>query len=219
MRQFIGLKADLKWRSSPRPEAKLARNWRELAHAHPMLDAATTPALDPHNRSNHHRCGSRWGVVQTHPQAERWAAANLNRQGYQTYLPLLTTQRPDRATPTIRHPVIVPLWAGYLFVNIRSDLWAPIKHTRGVARLLMAGSDPHMVNASLLDALQAAEPFSAPSTHWKPGSLCSLAAGPLAGLPAVVTDRTGDQITVTLMFLGSPRQISVDAECLTHRSE
>lgn len=85
-------------------------------------------------------CGSRWCVVQTHPQAERWAAANLADQGYRAYLPLESIRRPDRVLPTMLLEHIRPLFPRYIFVNLSvRDPWGPVTHTRGVAHLLMTG--------------------------------------------------------------------------------
>src|SRR4051812_40177984 len=99
-----------------------------------MLDAAPATRLDGNQPDEHLGCGSRWAVCQSHPQAERWALANLSRQGFDAYLPLHTVQRRDRVVPTLFHPVSVPLFTSYLFVAIQSPYWAPIQHTLGVSR-------------------------------------------------------------------------------------
>jgi hypothetical protein len=123
------------------------------------VDTQPTAGLASLSPADHTGCGSRydavWAVAQTHPQAERWALQNLTRQGYAAYLPLTVAFRRDRATPTLRHRVSVPLWAGYLFVQPGTH-WAPICSTHGVSRLLMAGPQPHMLANALVEAVRDA---------------------------------------------------------------
>jgi len=102
-------------------------------------------------------CGSRWCVIQTHPQAERWARANLIDQGYVVYLPLEALLRPDRVLPTMFLEVVRPLFPRYIFVNLSpTDPWGPVTHTRGVAHLLMTGQGlPARVPLGEIEALIA----------------------------------------------------------------
>jgi transcriptional antiterminator RfaH len=186
-----------------------------------MLDAAPHTRLDGLEPDPFlARCGSYWAVTQTHPQAERWARDNLERQGYSTFLPLVRVRQPDRATPTIHHVVTRPLFTSYLFVRIDSPLWAPIRHTFGVRRLLLDGEGrPGIVAEAAIEALQAVQDLPAPPTPWEPGTPCSLAAGPFAGLPAVVTAQHLDEATIAVMFLGHLRTIRVPLDALAPRGE
>jgi transcriptional antiterminator RfaH len=187
-----------------------------------MLDATATVALDDHNRGLS-ACGSAsaaWAVCQTHPQAERWALANLQRQGFTAYLPMTVAFRRDRATPTLRHRISVPLWAGYLFVQPGTH-WAPICSTHGVSRLLMAGPKPHMLANALVEAVRAAEAISASGiladVPWAPGTPCSLATGAFAGHPGVVVSVTRGIAHVALMLFGCVRDVTVNVDCLVAR--
>jgi transcriptional antiterminator RfaH len=167
----------------------------------------------------------RWACVYTHPQAEIWADTNLRRGGYPTYLPLYATTVSDRATPTIRHVVHRPLFARYLFLlfDHLSESWSPIRATPGVADLIRAGSEVAYASEAAIEALRASEGvrrFLPPSnTQWAPGTPCSLAVGPFAGLPAVVTAQHNDEATITVMFLGHLRNVLVPLDCLKAREE
>jgi len=188
-----------------------------------LVDIAADLPLTARNGAGHSPCGSRWAVCQTHPQAERWALANLSRQGYQAYLPLCTVARRDRVTPTITRPVQVPLFSGYVFV-VPTDPWAPIAHTLGVSKLLMAGNHPHYLPAGLTEALQATEALRATRTQetasWAPGTPCALGNGmPMGGLPAVVLARSRNRVQIGIMFLGDVRIVSVHPDCLVPREE
>ncbi|HEY2617811.1 MAG TPA: transcription termination/antitermination NusG family protein [Acetobacteraceae bacterium] len=182
-----------------------------------MLDAAHNqdlPAtqLDRDTR----RCGSYWAVCQTHPQAERWAAANLQRQGYVTFLPLVRVLKRDRSPPTLRHHVLAPLFTSYLFVQVDRH-WAPIQHTSGVRRLLMADRSPGMVPEAAVEALRGVQDLEAIPTPWEPGTPCSLVLGPFAGLDAVVLSTHRNIAQVGIMCMGALRSVSVDVACLVSR--
>src|SRR5215469_2871571 len=85
------------------------------------LDTADTGQFPARNERPR---GSYWAVVQTHPQAERWAETNLRRQGYPTLLPLMRVRRRDRVLRSLFHTVEVPLFPGYCFVTVTSH-WTP----------------------------------------------------------------------------------------------
>ena len=188
------------------------------------LDANLTVAIQPNSRETAReqlRCGSHrtgWAVCHTHPQAERWAASNLRRQGYDAYLPLRTVLRRDRCLPTHSRPVEVPLWTGYLFVAVGSH-WTPIAHTLGVARLLMSGAKPHMVPDRAVEALQASEDarrsIHPAGASWAPGMPCCLRKGcAFEGLPAVITAIHINQASIAMIFLGQLRNLSVPIDAL-----
>ena len=163
-----------------------------------------------------------WVVATTHPQAEAWANANLTRRGYQTYLPLVPRPRRDRATPTLLHHVLAPLWPGYLFVHHDSrDSWRPIYETPAVRSVLKHGNQIQWVNAGAVEAMQAAQAVQAfaatqPSetSPWRPGDAVAPRVGPLMGLPGVVLATNGENATVGILFLGQLREVvyPVDVE-------
>jgi transcriptional antiterminator RfaH len=184
-----------------------------------MLDAARSAELanpDP----DESRCGSYWAVVQTHPQAERWAAANLQRQGYATFLPMCRVLRPDRATPTLRHTVQRPLFGNYLFV-VPGSHWAPIAHTRGVLRLLMSDGKPGIVAEAAIEALRGAEALAAAQppddASWAPGAPVALRTGPFRGHPAVVLSVSRQHARLSVMIFGALRQVQAPVAWLMAR--
>ncbi len=161
-------------------------------------------------------CGA-WSVAQTNPQAERWAAQNLHRIGYATYLPLIRVRRRDPVHRTISRLVDVPLWPGYLFV-VAGTHWAPIVHTAGVHRLLMACGRPSVVRSGLVEALRASESDrrceAGTPDRWLPGAACAVVAGPFTGHHAVVTASAGNSARVALMVFGAMREIDIPTDWL-----
>lgn len=194
-----------------------------------MLDAPVTADLQPQvapGRHDHTRCycNGGWCVARTHPQAERWADANLRRSGYPTYLPLVAVQRRDRAIRALLHTIHVPLFPGYVFVaHDPRTSWRPIYETPGIRSMVRNGSQLQYARPGAVEALQAAEALRAwpllPGAAWRPGAACRLRAGPFAGQEAVVAAVRADRITISVMCLGALRSVVVPAEWLDRRDE
>jgi transcription antitermination factor NusG len=186
-----------------------------------MLDGRCNLELSaPQPAASPAPCGSYWAVCQTHPQAERWARDNLQRQGYATFLPICWSLRPDRVTPSLKHRIQRPLFGNYLFVTVDQH-WAPIQHTRGVLRLLMANGRPGIVASAAVDALRAAEALAATRTQddaqWAPGAPCALGSGSLRGHQAVVLRIHHDTAHLSVMILGGLREVQAPVSWLMAR--
>ena len=82
-----------------------------------------------------------WYLVQFKPNSHRVAELNLNRQGFETFIPFqeVSKRRFSRFVSSI-----LPLFPGYMFVsfNPKDGLWAKIRSTIGVLRLFMVGDQP-----------------------------------------------------------------------------
>ena len=193
-----------------------------------MLDALPATRLDQPQRGPAPAdewcgvpCGSRpvWCAVVTHVQAERRAHASLHRYGFEAYLPLVTIRRP------CRHYHTGPLFPRYVFVRL--DLtrpWHPVIAAPGVFQLVtFNGTKPATCSDAVVRAVREAvdgfDAFSAAEPLWKPGQPCSLALGPLAGMPAVVTQVGADMATVALLMFGHLREITVQLDALQPRTE
>jgi transcriptional antiterminator RfaH len=165
-----------------------------------------------------------WFVVQSHPQAERWAEANLARAGYPTYLPLCLVRRRDRATRSMVHLVEAPLFPGYLFVQLAIGApWTPIRYTQGVRTLVGTQAGPTMCPEAAVSVLQASEASRRmPTTQealWAPGAACVARYGALCGMPGVVVSVDGSEARVSFLIFGALRDVLVPTHCLASRDE
>ena len=128
----------------------------------------------------------------------------------------------DRVTRTMTRRINVPTFTSYLFVAIQSP-WAPIAHTIGVNRLMMAGPNPYLLPESAVSALRGVEAFAATSTRneaqWHLGDAVAPRVGPLAGLPGVVLAVEGENATVGVLFLGQLREVVYPADALVSRND
>lgn len=96
--------------------------------------------------------GERWYAVHIRANAENLAAANLRRQGFSVFLPVMER--------TIRHArqfrrVRSPLFPGYGFVRMNTgrERWRSINGTRGVVGLVLNGSEPCAVPPGVVETL------------------------------------------------------------------
>jgi transcription antitermination factor NusG len=90
-----------------------------------------------------------WSVVQTESQREHIAAKFLKQAEFETYLPKIVGQHGARER-------VLPLFPGYLFVEI-IDQWWSVRWTTGVIRLLMIDDKPAKVSPTLMSAIKKRE--------------------------------------------------------------
>lgn len=158
-----------------------------------------------------------WYVVQTQPNAERKAVFNLNRQGYQTYLPQYLRRR--RHARRVEH-VKSPLFPRYLFVAIdaASQRWRPIQSTVGVSRLICNGDTPATIPARIVEQLRGREDsqgciglemrpmFSSGDTVRIQDGIFESCLGLFEGM----TD--GERVAILLDLLGRKVRVFIDAD-------
>lgn len=99
-----------------------------------------------------------WYLVHTKPRHEKCALENLQRQGYECYLPVLQHVVQSGEPARLSHE---PLFPRYLFIRLdhgeSAKSWSPIRSTRGVSRLVSFGAVPARVDDKLIEALKAQE--------------------------------------------------------------
>ena len=108
-----------------------------------------------------------WYLIHSKPRQEVRAFENLQRQGYEAWLPMLTVEKIQRGR--IKQ-VAEPMFNRYLFIQLDavSSNWAPIRSTLGASRLVTFGSVPASVPDELIEALRNA-PAQEPQRLLAPG--------------------------------------------------
>jgi len=83
-----------------------------------------------------------WYLTHTKLRQEQRALLNLERQGYECYLPLLSVEKMSKGEVSV---VEEPLFARYLFIRLdvsqSGESWGPICSTKGVSRLVIFGKE------------------------------------------------------------------------------
>lgn len=154
-----------------------------------------------------------WFVIHTKPRQENRALENLQQQGFSCFLP--TWQKQVSSAKGLK-TVQEPLFSRYLFIQLDTDpsgkSWAPIRSTRGVARLVAFGPQPAPVDPQLIEMLQqnqAGGQHIAPPPY-QPGDTVRITRGAFAGLEAIYQMDDGEQRAMLLIeLLHRPSKLSI----------
>ena len=148
-----------------------------------------------------------WYLVYSKPQQERLALENLKRQGYASYLPLITNRKRRNGRYA---SIIEPMFPRYLFVNLsdETDNWGPIRSTIGVANLVRFGMKAARVPDNLIEVMREREVDGVQTLtppDFKPGDKVRIVEGVMAGYEAIFQARTGKERVVLLLQLAEDR--------------
>jgi transcription elongation factor/antiterminator RfaH len=163
----------------------------------------------------------RWYAVQCQPHRERGAAAHLQNQNFEVFLPSREVMRRHaRKIETVRRP----LFPGYLFLHLdlTRDPWRCINSTFGVVRIVMQNELPAAAPPGVVEALMDACDESG-VLQWQPsltlGQDVRVVMGPFADLVGQL-DQLSDagRVRVLLDIMGGrtpvflPRNYVVSAK-------
>ncbi|WP_334154603.1 transcription/translation regulatory transformer protein RfaH [Tepidimonas sp.] len=145
-----------------------------------------------------------WYLVHTKPKQEMCALENLQRQGYQCYLPTRPSEKLRQGALTVLDE---PLFPRYLFICLglgdSALSWAPIRSTKGVSRLVSFGAEPARVDEGLIELLrtQEASVRTEPERLFKPGERVRLTEAPFAGIEGIYQMADGERRVMVLIEL------------------
>ena len=158
-----------------------------------------------------------WYLIQFKPNSYRLAERNLHRQGFETFLPMqkITRRKASRFVSDLK-----PLFPGYMFVRVNSDLapWRTINSTIGVSKLVSFEGKPKPLPLQLISGLMLR--CDALGTLLSPKSLnegdsVEMLTGPFANFNATVDTIDPEQrIWVLLDFMGQKTRMQVTADQL-----
>lgn len=158
---------------------------------------------------------SRWYLIHSKPSSEAVAQANLQRQGYEVYLPRVAQPARRRGQWCER---VGPLFPRYLFLRLLEGYQAlgPVRSSVGVAAIVRFGSRYGVVPDSVIRELQArTDPESGlhrlvKNPRLQQGAPVRIALGPLDGLEGVFEREDGaERVVVLLKFLGRDTVVHV----------
>lgn len=143
-----------------------------------------------------------WYLIHSKPKQESIAREQLERQGYQTYLPMAYIYRRRRGRQV---RIIAPMFPRYLFIHLCdvNDDWRPIRSTIGVANLVSFGTDTPKVPDSLIDSLKTREDDVGiqviPGKSFSVGDRVRVKEGMFEGYEAIIHARTPKERVLLLM--------------------
>ena len=154
-----------------------------------------------------------WYAIHSRPRQEERALENLERQGFEVWLPMLTVEKVRRGKLA---QVVEPMFSRYLFIRLDTEQtnWSPIRSTLGVSKLVSFGNRPAVVHDDLIHVLQQL-PAREPERLFQPGQQVQFIAGPLKGLEGLYQQPDGELRAMVLVDLMSKQhRISIDMQDL-----
>ncbi|MGP0123215.1 transcription/translation regulatory transformer protein RfaH [Pseudomonas bubulae] len=144
-----------------------------------------------------------WYLVQCKPKQDERAEENLMRQGYACSRPVCSREKLLRGK---RQLVQESLFPGYLFIHMPLGAnWAPLRSSRGVARVVAFGGQPLPVSQQLVEQLQA-RAQSCLLRAFKPGERVTLKEEGFAGIESIFMSMDGEERVILLINLMNRQQ-------------
>ena len=158
-----------------------------------------------------------WFILQFKSNSHHLAAKNLNRQGFETFLPLhdTTSRRTSRFINTSK-----PLFPGYMFIKFdrAESEWHKINSTYGVSRLITFNSILKSIPTIFVDHLMKRYDLSGkltPIQKLKKGDQVTVLTGPFANFIATVEKYEADQrIWILMDLMGRKTKITTPSDAL-----
>jgi transcriptional antiterminator RfaH len=154
-----------------------------------------------------------WYAIHSKPRQEERALENLERQGFQAWLPMLTVEKFRRGKLA---KVVEPMFSRYLFIRLDTEQtnWSPIRSTLGVSKLVSFGNRPAVIDDELILALQEL-PAREPERLFQPGQTVKFVSGPLRGLEGIYEQADGElRAMVLIELLNKQHRIVTDMQDL-----
>ena len=158
-----------------------------------------------------------WFILQFKTNSYHQAAKNLNRQGFETFLPLhdITTRNASRFISATQ-----PLFPGYMFItfNKAESKWHKINNTYGVSRLVTFNNMLKPIPTTFIDHLKVRYNKSGkplPIKQLNKGDKVKVLTGPFADFIARVEKYETDQRVWVLMdLMGRDTKIQTASDAL-----
>ncbi len=158
-----------------------------------------------------------WYLIQFKPNSHGIAERNLNRQGFETFLPMqnITHRQESRFLSCLK-----PLFPGYMFVSVNSTLapWRTINSTHGVSKIVSFGGKPKPLPPQLISSLILrcdASGILLPPKSIRAGDNVKILTGPFTNFISTVEKIDPEQrIWVLMDFMGQKTRLRLKADQL-----
>jgi transcriptional antiterminator RfaH len=158
-----------------------------------------------------------WFILQFKANSHHQAKTNLNRQGFDVFLPLhdTTSRRLSRFINTSK-----PLFPGYMFIKFdrAESEWHKINNTYGVSRLITFNSILKSIPTIFVDSLMKRYDLSGkllPIKKLKKGDQVTVLSGPFANFIATVEKYEADhRIWILMDLMGRKTKIQTASDVL-----
>tara|TARA_B100001093_G_C26846763_1_gene1023186 strand:+ start:2934 stop:3452 length:519 start_codon:yes stop_codon:yes gene_type:complete len=154
-----------------------------------------------------------WFISQIKPNSYDIAIRNLERQGFETFLPKMEITMRNGNRFIYKNRNVFP---GYLFVGFDSNiiLWTKINNTYGVSRVLSFNEKPSEISYDLIKALKSryqTNSVSIQKENLQKGDVIKFNNGPFADLIARVENMDEkNRIYVLLEAMGGNQRLKLN---------
>lgn len=187
-------------------EKRRQHEWESISGAMPAARPATAM------RAVHDAGAAQWYAVQIRYRFEKRAAAQLQRNGVEAFLPLRVELRQwsDR-----RKPIEVPLFPGYAFVRVDQSfaLRLQVLHTAGLTRFVRFAGEPVMIPAKQIDDLKKLLAQKVPCSLYpflKVGERVRVRGGCLDGLEGIIDQREPGNLVISIDCIQKSVAITIE---------
>lgn len=157
-----------------------------------------------------------WYLVHSKPQREEVATTNLERQGFEVFVPRMRVQARRRGHFVER---VEPMFPRYLFTRLDAEQqdWSPIRSTVGVSTLVRFGLKPAVVPEPLVDDLRSRADEDGIVTDLvppdlEPGRPVRIIEGLLEGYRGIVQAKSGNErVHLLLDMVGKRASATLNA--------
>jgi transcriptional antiterminator RfaH len=153
-----------------------------------------------------------WYVIQSKPRQEVKACQELQKQGYEVFLPTIQVDKVVKGRCIQKEEV---LFSRYLFIQLNQmdSNWGPLRSTRGVSGLVRFGAAIPSLSAEQLKAMKDWVGHLPKQEYFSSGQLLEIIAGPFMGMQGIfeklIKTSNGEERAIFLVeLLGKTQQIS-----------
>jgi transcription termination/antitermination protein NusG len=150
-----------------------------------------------------------WVAVQVRPRHELIVAQLLRYKGYEEFVP---TYRSKRQWSDRCKELELPLFTGYIFCKLKSDLGISVMSTPGIIRIVGTKKEIAQIDDREIEALQSAVKGRfpvRPCQFLNSGDKIFIKDGAMAGVEGIIVrHKTGNRLVLSVQLL----QRSVEVE-------
>ncbi len=154
----------------------------------------------------------KWLIAKIKPNSYDLASRNLERQGFETFLPKMRVTVRKKNKFIHKYLFVFP---GYIFVGVdpQNSNWTKIKNTYGVSKVLLFNNKPYEISFEIILALKnryELNTFPIKNETLKKGDKIMFSSGPFVDLIArieAVDDK--DRISLILEVAGEYRKLKI----------
>lgn len=141
-----------------------------------------------------------WYLIRTKYGNEETAQTNLERQGFETYKPLISMEKIAKGK---LQTAIEPAFRGYVFVSFDPERQSAFKinNTQGVYGLVTFGGTIAQIPDYVVDSIRKAFEQYEHSDGYRPGETVHIISGPFKGFDAIFSEPDGNMRSIIMLNL------------------